>query len=156
MIDDYPTCRETYVTLRAYHDSADPSDVSNATGIAPSSMQRVGEQDEHRGIVRTYKLAGWFYGSKEAVESYDSQKHLNWLCDQLEPVEDQLCALRAAGWRMDISCMWDSNSGHGGPTLSPTILHRLATLGIELWFDVYFFGAYHKIKAAKQANEQTT
>ncbi len=25
MTDDYPTCEETYVTLRVYHDSADPA-----------------------------------------------------------------------------------------------------------------------------------
>lgn len=150
--DDYPTCHETYVTLRVYHDSADPDAVSSALGLAPSSTQRVGEQHESRGVVRTYRLAGWFYRSEDAVESYDSQKHLNWLCDQLEPHDQQLRALRAEGWRMDIACFWDSHPGHGGPTLSPALLRRLAALEIELWFDVYFFGAYRELGTAKQAN----
>jgi len=151
--DDYPTCQETYATLRVYHDTADPNDVSSALGLTPSSTQRVGEQFERRGIIRTYRLAGWFYGSKSAVESYDSQKHLHWLCDRLEPLDQQLRALRAAGWRMDIACFWDSSPGHGGPTLSPALLRRLAALEIELWFDVYFIGAYQEIWAAKQATE---
>jgi hypothetical protein len=35
---------------------------------------------------------------------------------------------------------WDSKSGEGGPTISPVQMKRLAELGIELWFDVYFDG----------------
>ena len=151
--DDYPTCHKTYATLRVYHDTADPDDVSRALGLTPSSTQRVGEQRESRGVFRTYRLAGWFYCTEDSVESYDSQKHLNWLCDQLEPHGQQLRALRSAGWRMDISCLWDSHPGHGGPSLSPALLQRLATLEIELWFDVYFFGAYQELWIAKQANE---
>ena len=152
MNDDYPTCHETYVTLRVYHDTADPDDVSSALGLTPTSTQRVGGQRESRGVVRTYRLSGWFYRSKGVVESYDSEKHLNWLCDHLEPQTQQLRALREAGWRMDIACLWDSQPGHGGPTLSPALLRRLAALEVELWFDVYFFGAYEELWAAKEAN----
>jgi hypothetical protein len=32
VIDDYPSCEETHVTFRFYHDSADPISVSSALG----------------------------------------------------------------------------------------------------------------------------
>ena len=42
------------------------------------------------------------------------------------------------GHRLDISCYWLSQSGHGGPTLTPDIMRRLAELVVPVWFDVYF------------------
>lgn len=153
--DDYYTCHETYVTLRMYHPSAHPDDVSRALGLAPSDIQCAGEEFRREGEkrARTYRLSGWFYCSKGAVVSYDSEKHLHWLCDQLASLGESLRSLRQAGWRMDFSCLWDSHEGHGGPELSPALLRRLADLEIPLWFDVYFFGAYAAVRFAKQVNE---
>jgi hypothetical protein len=152
MNDDYPTCEKTYVTIRLYHNSADPSEVSAALGLEPTDIQRVGESYERRGISRVYRLSGWFLCSNTQVESYDSAKHLDWLLQRLQPRQAALEGLRSQGWRMDIACLWDSHAGHGGPTLSADILRRLAALGVELWFDVYFFGAYDRIRQANQAD----
>lgn len=38
---------------------------------------------------------------------------------------------------MDIACYWVSRSGHGGPTIPPPQMRRLADLNIELGFDFY-------------------
>ena len=152
MTDDYPTCEETYVTLRLYHDSADPADATAVLQLDPSDSQRVGESYERRGITRTYTLTGWFYSSEGHIESYDTSKHLDWLLQQLHTRQQALDSLRSNGWRMDIACLWDSHAGHGGPNLSPAILRGLAELGIEVWFDIYFHGAFHGIQHSKQAN----
>lgn len=152
MTDDYPTCEETYVTLRLYHDAADPALVTATLDITPTESQHVGESYERRGVTRTYPLSGWFLSSQDRLESYDTAKHLDWLLQQLQPRRQALDSLRSQGWRMDISCLWDSHSGHGGPTLSPDLLSRLAAVGIELWFDVYFHGAYHAIQHSKHAD----
>jgi Domain of unknown function (DUF4279) len=152
MNDDYPTCEETYVTLRLYHDSANPTLVSAALGLGPTTKQSIGESYERRGISRTYRLSGWFLCSEGQVQSYDTAKHLDWLLQQVHPRLEELYRLRSEGWRMDIACLWDSHSGHGGPTLPPELLRRLAALGIELWFDIYFHGAYYAIQQAMQAD----
>ena len=152
MNDDYPTCEKTYVTLRLYHDSAHPTLVSAALGLEPTKKQSAGESYERRGKSRTYRLSGWFLRSEGHVESYDTAKHLDWLLQQLHPRLEVLKRLRSEGWRMDIACLWDSHSGHGGPTLSPELLRRLAAVDIELWFDIYFHGAYYGIQQAKQAD----
>jgi hypothetical protein len=152
MNDDYPTCEKTYVTLRVYHDSACPTLVSAALGLEPTDKQRVGESYERRGKSHTYRLSGWFLCSEGQVQSYDSAKHLDWLLQQLRPRLEVLNRLRSEGWRMDIACLWDSHSGHGGPTLPPGLLRCLAAVDIELWFDIYFHGAYFAIQHAKQAD----
>lgn len=152
MTDDYPTCEETYVTLRVYHESADPASVSSALRLEPSKSQRVGESYERRGVTRRYKLSGWFLCSEGRVESYDTAKHLDWLLQQLQPRQQAFDTLRAQGWRIDIACLWDSHAGHGGPTFPPELLRRLADLGVELWFDIYFHGAYDGIEHSKNAN----
>jgi hypothetical protein len=151
MIDDYPTCEETYVTLRVYHDAADPAAVTARLGLEPSDFQCAGGTYERRGVTRTYPISGWFLCSEGKVDSYDSEKHLRWLLDQLGTRGAALDTLRAQGWTMDIACMWDSHAGHGGPTLSPELLRRLAETGIELWFDVYFHGSYDIIRKVKEA-----
>jgi len=45
--------------------------------------------------------------------------------------------IRADGARVDISCYWLSNYGHGGPILSQQQTTVLAAIGLDVWFDVY-------------------
>jgi hypothetical protein len=154
MTDDYPTCAETYVTLRIYHDASDPALVTQTLDLEPTDFQVVGSTYEHRGKTRTYQISGWFLCSKKFVESYDSAKHLDWLLARIEPSQPAIKELRAQGWRLDIACLWDSDFGHGGPTLSPVLLQRLAAAGVELSFDVYFRGAYVQIRNQKKITSQ--
>jgi hypothetical protein len=146
--DDYATCAETFVTLQIYHRTADPKAVGEALKLVPTSTQVAGEEYQHRQTSRTkrFEISGWFLRSKTFVQSFDSQKHLHWLLDQLEGKEPALEELRKAGWWMNISCFWDSQYGHGGPTFSPELLKRLSVLGIEVWFDIYFDGAYRVLR----------
>lgn len=154
-VDDYATCAATYVTLRVYHRSADPKHVGEMLELVPTETQLAGDEYLHRQASRTkrYEISGWFLESKPFVQSFDCEKHLNWLVDQLTGKGPALDELRQAGWWMDISCYWDSQYGHGGPTFSPELLKRLAALGVEVWFDVYFNGAYRAMRdeAARHA-----
>ena len=152
MQSDYPTCSETYATFRAYHDFALPGVVSDKLRIVPTEDQTIGQVYEIQNVSRTIKLSGWFLCTDGNVNSFDLEKHLEWLTSQLNQVASQLQELKNEGWRMDITCMWDSANGHGGPTLSPSTLNSLSNLGIEIWFDVYFHGAYDAIRSLKKNN----
>lgn len=149
--DDYPTCSESYVTLRMYHREASPDAATAALGLEPTSTQKVGDTYESSNTVRTKKVNGWFYCSESSVASFDLTKHFTHVLDRLDGKEEALRALIEQGWRADFACMWDSAFGHGGPALEPELLSRLARFGIEVWFDVYFHGTYELLKKEKEA-----
>jgi hypothetical protein len=137
--DDYPTCERTYATLWILQEDLDPDVVTGALAIQPSWTRKRGEirnPGAKRPVIN--KVGGWFLRTADVVHSRDVRRHIDWLLDQLEPRREVLAKLQAAGCQTIISCYWLSYQGHGGPMLLPQNMARLASLGLELWFDVYF------------------
>ena len=129
--DNYETCSETYVTLRIYSDTKNPNELTEYLGIEPSEIQVKTQKN------RLIELNGWFLSSEGKVNSKDIRRHIDFLADKLLPIASKIKILIKEGLKIDISCYWVSESGQGGPTLSPQQLTKLANLGIELWFDMY-------------------
>ena len=127
--DEYPTCERTYATVRILGMPA--NDIGSAHGLIPTRTQSTGEGAPSRP-------GGWFLTTKDAVNSRDIRRHLDWLLDRLEPRATALADLRGRGATIDIFCYWLSASGHGGPIISPSQAQRLAALDLECGFDVYF------------------
>jgi hypothetical protein len=78
------------------------------------------------------------YASRGQVDSLNSERHIEFIIEPLERNRKTLEALRAVGWKVDIFVLWVSRSGHGGPKLSPRTMAQLASLEIEVGFDIYF------------------
>ena len=136
--DDYPTCARTYATLRIYPGLLDPAIVTERLGLDPSGVQRV--SDARQAIGRRpgcVPLNGWFLSTKGLLKSKDTRRHLDLLLERIGPKKEALHSLRSEGARMDISCFWASEEGHGGPTISPAQMGMLAELDLELWIDLY-------------------
>lgn len=134
--DDYSTCLSTFATLRIYSQTVVPDEITRALELQPTRSLRQGEL---RGG-KPSNLNGWFLSSEGRVESRDLRRHLDWLLDQLgggEQGTHQLTARIPGRVWADVSCLWVSAVGHGGPTLSPKQMMRMARLGLECWFDVY-------------------
>ncbi len=70
--------------------------------------------------------------------SRDSRDHFDWLLQRISGKGDVWTGLAARGYLVDICCRWDSAGGDGGPTLDPAQMIALGSLGIEVWFDIYF------------------
>lgn len=137
--DEYATCKATYATLRVYPGELGPDEVTRILGIEPTSLQK--RKEVRNSLSNTQdlvKLNGWFLSSKDQIESPDVRRHIDWIIDQSKNSKDAFQQLRDAGVRMDVSCYWLSAFGHGGPSLSPFQIHKLAELGLDCWFDVYF------------------
>lgn len=82
----------------------------------------------------------WSLSSKGHVTSSDLEEHLAWLLDQVAPAKDELARyVRREDVSAYIFVYWASPTGLGGPTLSPAIMARMAEVGLELRFDLYFF-----------------
>ena len=120
--DNYSTCTNTYATLRIYGKS---SDVAEKLNLAPTRTSK--EED----------LNGYFYSTKNIVESKDIRRHIDYLIEKFDAKVEILNEIQSEGSKIDIMCYWLSESGHGGPTLSPKQLTELGKLNIEIWFDVY-------------------
>jgi hypothetical protein len=58
--------------------------------------------------------------------------------ERVEPHAGRVAELQQEGARTDVFCYWVSASGQGGPRLLPSTMGRLAQLGLEVGFDVYF------------------
>ena len=139
--DEYPTCDETHVSLRIYSEETPPASITERLGVEPTSIQHKGQvrnPEGRRPVV--LKHHGWFLESENHVTSKDVRRHLDWLLDRMDERAEPLAALMQEGARADIACFWMSASGHGGPTLSPSQMKRMAALGVDCWFDVYFGG----------------
>ncbi len=128
--DAYATCAETYATLRIYTGEMLPARVSAVLRLEPSELLL---KDEGRA-----RLNGWFLSSKGRVESLDVRHHVDWLLDQIVPVQTELRELQSQpGAWMDVFCYWRSTQGHGGPSLNPKQMRLLADLNLQIGFDCY-------------------
>jgi hypothetical protein len=135
-IDKYSACAETFSTLRVYHDSISPSEVTARLGIGPTRQTVKGER---RGkSSKVFANNGWFLESSKSVDSRDSRRHIDWIVDRLWNRKEEIPKMLQEGFRIDINSFWVSTSGNGGPIISPYQMGRLADLEIEIWWDIYF------------------
>ena len=110
--DDYPTCADTFATLRFYHEACTPDAVTEALGISPSRTQAKGQNTVNGKQVQR-RVSGWFLCSRDEVQSKDIRRHIDWILDQVSELRNEFVRLNQEGWRSDISCYWLSH-GHGG------------------------------------------
>jgi len=120
-------------------DDFDIGEVTSLVKASPTSTQKKGDlRSEEKQ--QSYKKTGWWISSKGLVSSKDSRDHLDFILSKLDGADEGFKVLHSRGFLMDLCVRWDSLSGHGGPTLSPVQMARLAELEIEVWFEIYFHG----------------
>lgn len=121
------------------HGQLDLAEISGLLEIEPTKVQaasdRVSDTSE-----RIQQNSGWFLESEGQIESRDSRDHFAWLLERISGKGVVLQSLASRGYLVDICCRWDSASDNGGPSMDPEQMIKLGTLGIEVWFDIYFDG----------------
>ncbi|WHI45930.1 DUF4279 domain-containing protein [Microbulbifer sp. TRSA001] len=134
-VDDYPTCDETYITLRIYCGEISPDVVTEILGIKASDKIYKGKTVN--GRKRPAILNGWFLTSEGKVDSLDSRAHLHWLFRLIDGKESPLNQVTKLVDNVYISCYWRSKSGHGGPKLDTEQMEKLVKYGLNIEYDVY-------------------
>jgi hypothetical protein len=134
--DSYPTCLETYSTLCIFSGDLAPEEITASLKLEPSETFRKGDLHSLRKLRR--KTNGWFYSTEHLTDSRDFRRHLDIILDALEGRNDAVTDLQSKGCGMDITTYWVSKSGQGGPWLMPEQMLKLGSLGIEIWWDIYF------------------
>jgi hypothetical protein len=140
------SCLETFATLRILSPTLVPAQIGAALGIEPT---RVAARDPSSRYRPRREHHFWAWSSEGQVDSLDGLVHVRAVLDLLQGREQALAELRRAGCELDVSCYWVS-SGQGGPALDLDAMTRLAGLGLEIWWDVYF-GDAREDEAARPA-----
>lgn len=141
--NDYPTCERTHAIFRIYPGSTLPSEVSERLSLTPTLARTVGEfvPSSLSGHGHYVSRNRWELSSESFVVSKDLRRHLDWLLDRLTPAQ---LAIRTLNERTEVAavihCSWWSAHGQGGPLLGPSHMQRIGDLGLELGFEIMFFG----------------
>ena len=135
--DSYPTCAETHSTLRVFSDAIAPDEITNLLQIEPTDTFRKGDSHALGKLQR--KTNGWFYSTEKLSSSKDTRHHIDLILATLDGKVDSVKKLRLKGCEIDITSYWVS-TGEGGPWLMSQQMLKLGTLGIDVWWDIYFAG----------------
>ena|SRR5579863_10178654 len=133
--DSYPTCVETYSTLRIFSDNVSPDEITKLLQIEPTDAFRKGESHNHGKLKR--KTNGWFYSTRKLSSSKDTRRHIDLILAALDRKDESVRELHFNGCKIDICTYWLS-VGQGGPWFMPQQMLKLGMLGIEAWWDIYF------------------
>jgi hypothetical protein len=121
---------------------SDDFDLQEVTDLVKAAATRTQKKGDLQSETNQWncKKTGWWISSLGVVPSKDSRDHLEFILSKLDGADDGFRVLHSHEFLIDLCIRWDSLSGHGGPTLSPVQMARLAELEIEVWFDIYFHG----------------
>lgn len=133
--DDYPSCLETYATLRVFSEKSTAAEIAAVLGLPATESFSRGDFFGSKGQTRRH--SGWLLSTQGLVTSRDGRRHLAWLLDRLRNKNEALESLRKSGADLDISCYYLS-VGQGGPIMSSAQMLELGQLGLDVWWDMYF------------------
>jgi hypothetical protein len=126
-------CQETFARLDIIGEILDPNEVSLLLSISPSEMEFKNDLPEVYEDHQPY--SGWFLSSEGILDSKDSRHHLDWILELISDKKDEFAELHNLGYSVNISVIWVSYDGCGGPTITPHEMAILSDLKIELWFN---------------------
>lgn len=133
-----------HASVRFFHKTLDPIDVTRLLKLPPDSMYRAGEPK----LIRTTKgkiIEGpdwtsgfWTISSKLWVDSPKLKVHIEWLLNELEPKAEGIAQLLEQGINADFFCY--SIGPNIDPPDIPKMLHQRADkLGLRIDIDHYRF-----------------
>jgi hypothetical protein len=127
--------KHIFATFILRGNGLDPYDVSSSLGIIPSKSFKRGDW---RTETEKWTRNLWSLTSQNVVQSDNLSVHIEWLLDQLEPVNNKLIEiLERNGIESEISCFWIFPTEHEEFELSSQLMKRIASLGVKLSFDMY-------------------
>jgi hypothetical protein len=128
-------CSYTDACFRIWGRHLDARDVTARLGIIPSTSFQRGDPGGPNG---PWRRGHWSITTREEGLSCDSQLHIEWLLDRLDPVREELLAIISEpGIQADIRCYWESVTGHDGPGFSSSFFRRFAAFNLGLGITLF-------------------
>ena len=135
--DDYPTCLETFASVRVWSGDLTVSEVSTILGTSPTWSVAKGDLRSERTSPnrRHYDEHGWSFSTQELSDSRDCRRHLDILIDRVLSDGAAIQNLKSKGCKVDVVVFYSYTQG--GPTISPVQMTALAKAGVDVWWDLY-------------------
>ena len=133
--NEYPTCSETYATLRIWHPDLSPHEISADLDLDPTFSYKKGDMRKRSRKPAPHGM--WGLSSKDNIVSLDSRRHVDWVINQVWSKRSHFKRYQDLGYEMDVLCYWLTAGYSGGPEVSLQNMTSLVELGLVLWFDIY-------------------
>jgi hypothetical protein len=140
-IEENENCEATHATFRICGDMLIPQEISARIGLSATFACAKGDMFKSGGGLATRPIGVWLLRSENVVVSTSLERHLIYLVEILESVEEQIkYYVDNPDYQVDFLCYWVSATGHGGPIFSSKLMKKLSALCNEMNFD--FYGPY--------------
>jgi hypothetical protein len=140
---DNSNCMKTHATFRLEGDMLDPEAVTVRLHITPTFAHAKGSLFKSGSGWHKRTAGVWALETEKDLFSKCLERHIVLLLDKLEPVAVEVAKLKAEyALEADIVCGWFLARDHGGPTLRPETLGRIAQMDLILDWD--FYGPYEE------------
>ena len=91
---DNPNANRVHAILRIWGKSLDPDQATSLLHLTPSAYHRLGDRRGKKGV---WPHAYWGINSENQIISTDLAIHIEWLLNQIEPVQADFMALISTG-----------------------------------------------------------
>lgn len=142
---------ESSVSLRLYGAALQPEEVTELLGIAPTTCFRRGFQRGPRS--RPSPHGAWILEVRGEAPA-GPEEHLGALL-HVFPRSPELWASLTNRFTGNVSFGIHMSGWNRGFTLSPSVIAKVATLGLELDFDIYAYGGDDGVLQAVAADRPT-
>jgi hypothetical protein len=126
---------QTFSTLRVFSEKIGPDEITELLQFQPTKAFKKGDSHSRGRLKR--KANGWLYCTQKLSSSRDTRRHIDLILEALDGKADSVRKLHQRSCKIDIITYWVS-VGQGGPWLMSQQMLKLGTLGINVWWDIYF------------------
>jgi hypothetical protein len=129
-----------HVTLAIYHPELDPDEVSSRLGVKPTTSHRRG--DSRRPGSPPLPTRGWFL-RREALPPKKPSTAIMELFAAL-PSDSRFWDAFRSDYKVQVRVAVHTDGWNRGFSLAPDAIACVAATGIELDFDLYFYGSEYE------------
>jgi len=128
------------VTLAVYHPELDPDEVSSRLGVKPTAAHRRGESRGPKSP--PLSTGGWFL-RREAVPPMEPSAAVIELLSTL-PKDRAFWDEFRCDYKVQVRVAVHTDGWNRGFSLAPSAIACVAATGIEIDFDLYFYGSEYE------------
>lgn len=125
-----------YASLNLWGENLNPQKINDALGISPTRSFQRGDQ---RKDGTNWPHGVWFLDSKEKFQSLDPTKHIEWILEQIEPMQVKLNEIiQEQSLIAELSVFWIMPTSHEYLIFEPDLIKRIAATNLRL--EISFYG----------------